>query len=65
MQVQELVPKDALEKSGAKGAREALNHIPVVKPDNLAGADAVIFGTPTHFGNMYAQMRNFLDQTGG
>jgi NAD(P)H dehydrogenase (quinone) len=33
--------------------------------DDLAGADAIIFGTPTRFGNMCAQMRNFLDQTGG
>ncbi|MFB0533138.1 MAG: NAD(P)H:quinone oxidoreductase, partial [Desulfatiglandales bacterium] len=40
-------------------------HIPVAKPDDLADADAVIFGIPTRFGNMCAQMRNFLDQTGG
>src|SRR4030042_944019 len=62
-QVPELVPEQALEKSGAKAAREAFAHIPVAKPDILAEADAIIFGTPTRFGNMCAQMRNFLDQT--
>jgi len=65
LQVPELVPDDVLEKSGAKKAREAFAHIPVAKPDDLAGADAIIFGAPTRFGNMCAQMRNFLDQTGG
>lgn len=64
-QVAELVPEEALEKSGAKAARAAFAHVPVITPDQLAEADAVIFGTPTRFGNMCAQMRNFLDQTGG
>jgi len=63
-QVQELVPDDVLEKSGAKAARAAFAHVPVIKPEQLGEADAVIFGTPTRFGNMCAQMRNFLDQTG-
>jgi len=63
-QVQELMPDDVLEKSGAKAARAAFAHIPFIKPEQLAEADAVIFGTPTRFGNMCAQMRNFLDQTG-
>jgi len=63
-QVAELVPDDKLEQSGARQAREAFAHIPVAKPRQLADADAVIFGTPTRFGNMCAQMRNFLDQTG-
>jgi NAD(P)H:quinone oxidoreductase type IV len=63
-QVAELVPEEILEKSGAKAAREAFAQIPVIKPAQLAEADAVIFGTPTRFGNMCAQMRNFLDQTG-
>lgn len=62
-QVPELVPEEALVKSGAKAARQAFAHIPVAKPDKLAEADAIIFGTPTRFGNMCAQMRNFLDQT--
>jgi NAD(P)H dehydrogenase (quinone) len=65
MQVPELMPEAALEKAGAKKTREAFAHIPVAKPDDLAGFDAILFGTPTRFGNMCAQMRNFLDQTGG
>lgn len=64
-QVPELVPEAALEKSGAKKAREAFAHIPIAKVDQLTDADAIIFGTPTRFGNMAAQMRNFLDQAGG
>ena len=63
-QVPELMPEEALVKSGAKGAREAFAHVPVIQPDQLREADAIIFGTPTRFGNMCAQMRNFLDQTG-
>jgi NAD(P)H:quinone oxidoreductase type IV len=63
-QVQELVPDDVLEKYGAKAARAAFANVPVAKADQLADAHAIIFGTPTRFGNMAAQMRNFLDQTG-
>ncbi len=59
-QVPELVPEKVLEESGAKTDQEA----PVAEPGELADYDAVIFGTPTRFGNMCAQMRNFLDQTG-
>ncbi|MCF6150395.1 MAG: NAD(P)H:quinone oxidoreductase [Candidatus Kuenenia sp.] len=62
-QVPELVPEEKLEKTGAKASREVFAHIPVAEPDILAQADAIIFGTPTRFGNMCAQMRNFLDQT--
>ncbi len=62
-QVPELVPEEALVKSGAKAARGAFAHIPVIEPDQLAEADAILFGTPTRFGNMCAQMRNFLDRT--
>ena len=65
LQTPELVPDEALERSGAKKAREAFAHVPVAKPSDLANADAIIFGAPTRFGNMCAQMRNFLDQTGG
>lgn len=64
-QVSELVPPDVLEKSGASKAKEAFAHIPLAKVDQLVEADAIIFGVPTRFGNMCAQMRNFLDQTGG
>jgi NAD(P)H dehydrogenase (quinone) len=63
-QVPELVPEEALARTGAKKAREAFAHIPIAVVDKLAEADAIIFGTPTRFGNMCAQMRNFLDQTG-
>jgi NAD(P)H:quinone oxidoreductase type IV len=64
LQVEELVPEAILERTGAKQARAAFAHIPVAKVEDLADADAVIFGTPTRFGNMASQMRNFLDQTG-
>lgn len=64
-QVPELVPEAALEKSGAKAARQAFAHIPVATVAQLPEADAIVFGTPTRFGNMCSQMRNFLDQTGG
>jgi NAD(P)H dehydrogenase (quinone) len=63
LQVPELMPEDALEKSGAKAARQSFARIPVAKPEILKEADAIIFGTPTRFGNMCSQMRNFLDQT--
>jgi NAD(P)H:quinone oxidoreductase type IV len=65
LQVPELVPDEILEKSGARVARASFAHVPLAKPPQLAEADAIIFGTPTRFGNMAAQMRNFLDQTGG
>ncbi len=63
--VPELVPDDVLERSGAKAAQESFAHLPVAVPQQLADVDAIVFGTPTRFGNMAAQMRNFLDQTGG
>lgn len=65
LQVAELMPDEVLEQYGAKAARAAFAHIPVAIPAQLAEADGIIFGTPTRFGNMAAQMRNFLDQTGG
>lgn len=64
-QVPELVPEAALEKSGAAKARAAFAQIPMATNDVLVESDAIIFGTPTRFGNMASQMRNFLDQTGG
>jgi len=63
-QVPELAPDAVLEKSGAKKAREAFAHVPIAEPKQLAEADGILFGTPTRYGNMAAQMRNFLDQTG-
>ncbi|MHB1530523.1 MAG: NAD(P)H:quinone oxidoreductase, partial [Acidiferrobacteraceae bacterium] len=59
--VPELMPRDVAEKAGAKLDQQA----PIAQPAELANYDAIIFGTPTRFGNMAAQMRNFLDQTGG
>ncbi len=59
--VPELMPEDVARKAGVKLDQEA----PVAKPEELAGYDAIIIGTPTRFGNMASQMRNFLDQTGG
>ncbi len=58
--VPELMPEEAARKAGAKLDQAA----PVAAVDELADYDAIIFGTPTRFGNMCAQMRNFLDQTG-
>ncbi len=58
--VPELVPDEVAKKSGIKVDQAA----PVAEPSELADYDAVIFGTPTRFGNMAAQMRNFLDRTG-
>lgn len=65
LQVPELMPEEVLEQYGAKMARASFAQIPVATPAQLAEADGIIFGTPTRFGNMAAQMRNFLDQTGG
>jgi len=59
--VPELVPEEVARKSGMKLDQKA----PIADPQELADYDAIIFGTPTRFGNMAAQMRNFLDQTGG
>jgi len=63
-QVAELIPEESLERVGAKAARQAFAHIPVADPSVMAEADAILFGTPTRFGGMVAQMRNFLDHTG-
>ncbi|MCA1810240.1 MAG: NAD(P)H:quinone oxidoreductase [Kiritimatiellia bacterium] len=63
-QVPELMTPEQLEQAGAAQAKKAFAHIPTAQPRQLGEADAVIFGTPTRFGNMSAQMRNFLDQTG-
>jgi NAD(P)H dehydrogenase (quinone) len=63
--VPETLPKEILEKMGALEPQKAFSHIPVCSVDELAQADAIIFGTPTRFGNMCGQMRSFLDATGG
>ena len=62
--VPETLPQDVLDKMGAVEAQKAFAHVPVATVDELASADAIIFGTPTRFGNMTGQMRQFLDATG-
>jgi NAD(P)H dehydrogenase (quinone) len=64
-QVPELVPTETSLASGSTRARECFRQVPEITVTRLAEADAIVFGTPTRFGNMSAQMRNFLDQTGG
>jgi NAD(P)H dehydrogenase (quinone) len=59
--VPETMPPETAAAIHAKTSQTA----PIAKPDELADYDAIIFGTPTRFGNMCGQMRNFLDQTGG
>ncbi len=59
--VPELMSDEVARAAGAKLDQAA----PIASPNELADYDAIIFGTPTRFGNMAAQMRNFLDQTGG
>jgi len=59
--VPELMPEDVARNAGAKLDQAAA----VAEPNELADYDAIIFGTPTRYGNMAAQMKNFLDQTGG
>jgi NAD(P)H dehydrogenase (quinone) len=62
--VPETLSEEILGKMGALQAQKSMAHIPVCRVEELAAADAVIFGTPTRFGNMCGQMRQFLDATG-
>ncbi|EQV28770.1 flavoprotein wrbA [Escherichia coli KOEGE 30 (63a)] len=59
--VPETMAPEAFKAAGGKTEQSA----PVATPAELGDYDAIIFGTPTRFGNMSGQMRNFLDQTGG
>jgi len=59
--VPELVPEEVASKAGYKLVQAA----PIARPCELADYDAIIIGTPTRFGNMASQMKNFIDQTGG
>lgn len=66
--VPETLPEDVLEEMGALEAQKQFTHVEVCEIPEvamLAAADAIIFGSPTRFGNMCAQMRQFLDATGG
>lgn len=62
--VPETLTNEVIAKMGATEAQKGLAHIPVCTVDELAAADAILFGTPTRFGNMCGQMRQFLDATG-
>ena len=63
--VPETLSDDILKKMGAYDIQKKFANIELCTPDDLASADAIIFGTPTRFGNMCGQMRQFLDTTGG
>jgi NAD(P)H dehydrogenase (quinone) len=63
--VPETLPAEVLGKMGALDAQKAQAGVEICAAEDLAGADAIIFGTPTRFGNMCGQMRQFLDSTGG
>jgi NAD(P)H dehydrogenase (quinone) len=62
--VPETLSENILEAMGALEVQKSFSHIPVCTIDELASADAILFGTPTRFGNMCGQMRQFLDATG-
>ncbi len=62
--IPETLPEEVLGKMGALEVQKGLAYIPTCSLDELASADAVVFGTPTRFGNMCGQMRQFLDSTG-
>jgi NAD(P)H dehydrogenase (quinone) len=63
--VPETLSQEVLVKMGAVEAQKKFENVPIATVDELASADAIIFGTPTRFGNMCGQMRQFLDATGG
>lgn len=64
LQVHETLPADIIAMVGATEAKKAFSHVPEATLDNLEEADAIIFGTPTRYGMMTAQMKTFLDSTG-
>jgi NAD(P)H dehydrogenase (quinone) len=66
LKVQELAPESAIQGNEAwKAHTDATRDVPVVTTDDIVEADAIIFSTPTRFGNMASQMKQFLDTTGG
>ncbi len=62
--VPETLPQEVMQKMGAVEPQKAFAHVPVCTVAELGEADAILFGTPTRFGNMCGQMRQFLDATG-
>jgi NAD(P)H dehydrogenase (quinone) len=66
LKVPELAPQAAIDSNPAwKAHHDATQNVPEVSLADLEWADAIIFSVPTRFGNMAAQMRQFLDTTGG
>ncbi|KHF39906.1 NAD(P)H:quinone oxidoreductase [Halalkalibacter okhensis] len=66
LKVPELAPQAAIESNPAwKAHVEETKEVPEVTLDDLEWADAIIFSVPTRFGNMAAQMKQFIDTTGG
>jgi len=64
--VQELAPPEVIASNkGWQAHVEATKDLPVVSPNDLEWADAVVLGTPTRFGNVSSQLKQFIDQTGG
>ena len=63
--VPETLPKELLDSIGATVSQQAFAHIPVATPNELTEYDAIIFGTPTRYGNLCGQMQAFMDSTGG
>ncbi len=61
--VPETLSQEVLKNMGAVEAQKTFAHIPVCEVDELASADAIIFGTPTRYGNMCGQMKQFIDAT--
>lgn len=64
MRVPELIPQNIIDANESMKKTQGLQkNIPIAKVEDLAAFDAIIFGSPTRFGNMCSQMKNFLDQT--
>ncbi|MBD2766942.1 NAD(P)H:quinone oxidoreductase [Hymenobacter sp. BT664] len=63
--VPETLPQAILDQIGATAAQQAFAHVPVATPQELVEYDAIIFGTPTRYGNLCGQMQAYLDSTGG
>ena len=66
LKVDELIPEEAVNANpGMKANADATKDVPVASSEDLEWADAIIFSVPTRFGNMAAQMKNFIDRQGG
>jgi NAD(P)H dehydrogenase (quinone) len=63
--VPETLPQSILDQIGATDAQKAFSQLPVATPDELTEYDAILFGTPTRYGNLCGQMQAYMDSTGG